>query len=1015
MKKFSLLTCLVSLLSIAGWADVNPFPAEGTHYVTFTGKADGRKNCLYNDLSQADGFTLQSNQPTTLTNAYVWRVEVSGSKITGMKNGEGQSYGMKLCSGSNPTINEIEFVSHNSAYYLKTNASGITNGHDCLNVSAGAYKNAKGTPALTTWSTSAGPNANDNHWDVTDISGYDIYNVVITADGTDAVIACKDQMAMSGGFILVQKGASVSKNDVTGASAKYSLGEVSVDAANKTINVTMQARAIKYMVYSGGVPEGAKITIGGTEIRPQVSWTEGAEYESNMGELTTANVQVTNPGNGIVWTVKVDNANYHIWVDFTQLFVPVENAADLATAPSYYIKDALNRYPYLKGSDLWHTTARSEASKFAFLCSATPGQYYIYDVTNKNYIYYTATTGSTVDKTADSKVKFQSNIPAEGGLWKFNASGNIIPATGGNHGWNFTGGNNHPLNLWDINDSNSRWVIADSNIGSLACAVTMFSKPGVEYMHKLIPEAGVTVEGLELSQEMIDAGCTFVLKDRSTKGNKYKYVHGTAPETEGVYTYKVVLSDGTKANVKLTVSNFLQAPTPGMVWVSWNWLQDKITAQNLTDMADGLVSKGLVEAGYNTLVIDDAWGTHTGVESLTYNESKFPQGMKAFVDNINAKGIKVGIYSDAATNTCGGYQNGSIGYEKQHAEMFDSWGIDFLKYDFCGGSNAPVSYKAMGDAIAAVNAKRQAENNPDPFVFNACEWGTNKPWTWGAESGSSMWRATQDAREDWCGTHGRPGVLAGSDEVRDLWMWAGVNRFNDLDMMTIGLHGLGGPSNNTANHMSNGGKITGLTDEQARSQMSIWSMMASPLSLSCDVRETPKNECNPGGGVLNPMISEADLATLTNPEIIAISQDVMGQQAEYMAELSQDTYQQAEGYSVFVKDLAEGCIALAVVNRGGTQFAGKTFKMTDIYLEEGTYNIKDVWAGTQTTATTISTGTLKPYETKVFVVSPLNTPTSINSAESGAKSKSYYDLSGRPVNKSSRTGIYVTDGGKVSY
>lgn len=34
-----------------------------------------------------------------------------------------------------------------------------------------------------------------------------------------------------------------------------------------------------------------------------------------------------------------------------------------------------------------------------------------------------------------------------------------------------------------------------------------------------------------------------------------------------------------------------------------------------------------------------------------------------------------------------------------------------------------------------------------------------------------------------------------------MWMWAGVNRFNDLDMTLIGLHGLGCPSNNSAEHL----------------------------------------------------------------------------------------------------------------------------------------------------------------------------------------------------------------------
>jgi hypothetical protein len=54
-----------------------------------------------------------------------------------------------------------------------------------------------------------------------------------------------------------------------------------------------------------------------------------------------------------------------------------------------------------------------------------------------------------------------------------------------------------------------------------------------------------------------------------------------------------------------------------------------------------------------------------------------------------------------------------------------------------------------------------------------------------------------------------PGVLTGLDQVRDLWMYGGVNRFNDMDMMVIGLHGRGNPSNMTPSHNANGGVIPG--------------------------------------------------------------------------------------------------------------------------------------------------------------------------------------------------------------
>lgn len=68
--------------------------------------------------------------------------------------------------------------------------------------------------------------------------------------------------------------------------------------------------------------------------------------------------------------------------------------------------------------------------------------------------------------------------------------------------------------------------------------------------------------------------------------------------------------------------------------------------------------------------------------------------------------------------------------------------------------------------------------------------------------------------------------------------------------------------------------------------MSLWCMLASPLALTCDLRETPMGEANSGQTMPKPLITDADVKTLTNTEILAINQDVLGQQAEYMENLS---------------------------------------------------------------------------------------------------------------------------------
>lgn len=258
-------------------------------------------------------------------------------------------------------------------------------------------------------------------------------------------------------------------------------------------------------------------------------------------------------------------------------------------------------------------------------------------------------------------------------------------------------------------------------------------------------------------------------------GNRYKYLHGTAPTSEGTYTYNVNVSnssgDVVKVPIKFVVSKMLLSP-PMMGWLSWNWFAKEISHQKMVDIARGMQQHGLFEAGYNTIVLDDGWGTkQTDKAKLTFDPAKFPEGISGLKTALRAihPTVKLGIYSDAGRMTCENYQPGSFGYEEAHTVLFDQWGVDMLKYDFCNSAPpAKASYQAMGAAVEKINNARQQQGNPIPLSFNICEWGNNQPWLWDAEAGGSSWRATQDARESWIGTHTRPGVLGGVDEVRRL-------------------------------------------------------------------------------------------------------------------------------------------------------------------------------------------------------------------------------------------------------
>lgn len=796
-----------------------------------------------------------------------------------------------------------------------------------------------------------------------------------------------------------------------------------------SIVLPMAAEKREYTLFSSGMPQTAVITIHGVPYKG-VNAQGDTKFQSET--LAGSDVKVS-CGGGYGYTVQVDNSNRQVNVNFVQMFLPTLSL-DAEQHP-YLLKMPL-AYVAKKGENLSSTPQKSGADRFLFLeDNNTLGRYYIYDLTAKGYITYTNVANAQLQTSqSGSYVKLVSTAAAAK-TWQIllrddQENVSIIPGSvnvvkGETPSWNFTGGVSYHavLNLWRTDDSNSAWTIVDPTVGSLACATTLFSLPGKEFMHKLVPNAGETVKGVDLG----GLSGLRLKEDRTTVGNGYKYIHGTAPEQEGEYTYfvKVANSDGVVSSVpvRLTVNHHLQSPTPMMAWLSWNWFAKSISHDKMVAIAQGMQDKGLFAAGYNTIVLDDGWGTQqTDKAKLTYDPNKFPKGISGLreaLQNINST-AKLGIYSDAGRMTCENYQPGSYGYETPHMNLFESWGVDMLKYDFCNSEGAAYpSYKAMGNAVKQINDARAAAGRP-AFSYNICEWGTNRPWTWGAEAGGSSWRATADARESWIGNHNRPGVLGGVDEVRNLWMYAGVNRFNDLDMMCIGLHGLGGPSNNTSDHQVNGGVIKGLTDAQARSQMSLWCMLASPLALTCDLRETPKGEANSGVTLPKPLITKADLSTLTNADVIAINQDALGQQAEYMSELSTGTTNFSKtGYDVYVKDLMGGRKAIAVVNRGSSSITSRSLDLTKLYLKASTtYICKNVWTGVENEVNNLlTTGTFTPYETKVFILTEKTSTTAVapllqesKQAEDTFAHQHLHDLTGRRVNATA-SGIYVLENG----
>ena len=346
--------------------------------------------------------------------------------------------------------------------------------------------------------------------------------------------------------------------------------------------------------------------------------------------------------------------------------------------------------------------------------------------------------------------------------------------------------------------------------------------------------------------------------------------------------------------VSATASDNGLAKTPPMGWNSWNKFHYDINETIIKKVADSFVSKGLKDAGYTYIVIDDAWQSGRDKNGkVLADKVKFPSGIKALADYIHSKGLKFGIYTDCGDKTCGGYE-GSLNHEESDAKTYAEWGVDYLKEDWCNtsGLDAQMQYKKMSAALSASGR---------PILFSLCEWGLSSPWLWASNVGN-MWRATADIADCWDCTAGNLlGWTVILEQSVNLAPFAGPGHWNDPDMLEVG--------------------NSGLTLTESRSHFSMWCMLAAPLIAGNDISN------------MNDSIKNI----LTAPELIAIDQDSLGLQATRI--------RNASGLQVWQKPLNDGSIAVALLNLSA---ANNSMLVTwkDLGLEAGNATVRDLWRRT---------------------------------------------------------------------
>ncbi|KAF9344669.1 hypothetical protein BGX26_004048 [Mortierella sp. AD094] len=335
--------------------------------------------------------------------------------------------------------------------------------------------------------------------------------------------------------------------------------------------------------------------------------------------------------------------------------------------------------------------------------------------------------------------------------------------------------------------------------------------------------------------------------------------------------------------------------TPPMGYNNWARYECNLDQKLFTDTADFMASHGFLEAGYDTITVDDCWMTmhrDPATDNLVVNTTLFPEGMDWLGRYFHQHGFKFGIYQDAGVTTCGGYP-GSQGYYALDVAQFAKWEVDYIKLDGCyvhRNESLPPSdtleptfrqlYESFGVAIRS-QPRPMVYSESAPAYFAGLSAGTGdrvgKDWykvhTWIGRYGQ-LWRHSTD-------------VSVYRKDGKSRWNSVMTNyRFN------IRLARFQKPGNWNDPDFIITGDNEGFTIEEQKSQFALWTIMASPLILSTDVLQ----------------LTPEQVAYLTNKEIIAINQDPLGIQGRLAW--------RSENSDVLVKPLQDSSSrAAAVLNK----------------------------------------------------------------------------------------------------
>ncbi len=448
-------------------------------------------------------------------------------------------------------------------------------------------------------------------------------------------------------------------------------------------------------------------------------------------------------------------------------------------------------------------------------------------------------------------------------------------------------------------------------------------------------------------------------------------LRGTAPKTPGNYDIEVTAANAhgqARRTIRLAVGDTI-ALTPPMGWNSWNTLCYRLTAEKAKAAAKAMDDSGLADHGWAYVNLDDWWQmNNTGCPRVEMRKNDFGgredvigpardasgkiipnrsfPDMKGLADYIHSFGLKAGLYSSPGPLTCGKCE-GSYGHELQDAESWAEWGFDYVKYDWCSygeifkketgrqqrGNEKDYEdmslreafvkpYRLMGECL-----KKQKRD----IVYSFCQYGMAHTEEWGDKVGGQCWRSWDDLKDTW------PWMEAALDARinAEHWKYNRPGWWADPDMMIVGQQYSFGHDHPTF-----------LTPNEQYTHVSLWAMVGSPLLIGCDLTALDAFTRN----------------LLVNDEVIAVSQDRLGQTARRI--------RHADAESVWTRPLSDGATALALVNR--YPFTREIKVQFSELAKDGEWLVRDLWTQTcEGKHSGFYVATVPPHATKLVKLSPV--------------------------------------------